>query len=814
MVTFNLYYLRSFLSSTAYQYFKRIRILHCIGRLTVVIPIVTQEEYKRRRKLRKLYLDSKRSNFKRVASESASNLTPNTTLTSTPYNTCNATTEGPITCAERRRLRKLYLSNKRSITPGGSISKQNLSSSADPKSIDPNTHNVTRTPSVLPTSNIGSVRSNSAPHTNIVRFSLSSNLTATNSISPILENSTLPRLSPGNCKLVRKARVTSPIPMIDLSTEETIVEDPYKGVSQEYLDHGDQCITCDVCNAKLWDSKKGRGKHKDGKTSYSLCCGYSKVELPDYKDARPNYEKLFRCVDKESKHFLNNIRRYNSMFAFTSMGGKVDPTVNRGNAPFCYRISGENYHTIGSLLPENGSKPKFCQLYIYDTENELSNSSSKDASSSSAAALDRQLIEHIKDVLDIDNQLVKSYRMVKDSFQDNPQLSLKLRLIGRREKDGRTYNLPTAGEVAALIVGDLDSAIDSRDIIVETQTDGYRVDIPHRGVLDVTNKKRPNCTMREFFAYRLQDRINQFSLILNSRRLFQQFLQKNLRSDTYDSLQKLTNNGQQDISKAGKSVMLPSSFTGGARYMMQNYLDAMSLCKCFGYPDFFITITCNPKWSEVTRFLRDTTLKPEDRPDIMSRLFKLKLDAICKDLKERHLLGKAAAFVYTIEFQKRGLPHAHLCLFMEDEYKLPTVDHVDAFICAEIPNRNEDPELYTLKMLDGATVIKNHIELDNRSVVPYNKKLLKRYQAHINVEWCNQAGSIKYLFKYINKGPDRATVVVVQGDNQNEEPSKDEIKEYYDCRYISACKASWRIFSNEVHYRYPSVTRLPFHIPG
>ncbi|XP_021985309.1 uncharacterized protein LOC110881326 [Helianthus annuus] len=186
---------------------------------------------------------------------------------------------------------------------------------------------------------------------------------------------------------------------------------------------------------------------------------------------------------------------------------------------------------------------------------------------------------------------------------------------------------------------------------------------------------------------------------------------------------------------------------------------------------------------------------------------------------------------------------------MEDEYKLPTVDHVDVFICAEIPNRNEDPELYTLvkdymihgpcglanlscpcmvdrkclkgfpkkfqdhttldsngfpvyrRRNDGATVIKNRIELDNRSVVPYNKKLLKRYQAHINVEWCNQAGSIKYLLKYINKGPDRATVVVVQGDNQNEEPSKDEIKEYYDCRYISAYEASWRIFSNEIENR-------------
>ena len=132
--------------------------------------------------------------------------------------------------------------------------------------------------------------------------------------------------------------------------------------------------------------------------------------------------------------------------------------------------------------------------------------------------------------------------------------------------------------------------------------------------------------------------------MIESERLnYIRFQQKNLRSDTYESLRKLRNNGQQDISNVGTPLILPSSFTGGARYMMQNYLDAMALCKWFGYPDFFITITCNPKWPEVKRFLKDTTLNPEDRTDILSRLFKVKLDAICKDLKECHMLGKAAA---------------------------------------------------------------------------------------------------------------------------------------------------------------------------
>jgi hypothetical protein len=104
-----------------------------------------------------------------------------------------------------------------------------------------------------------------------------------------------------------------------------------------------------------------------------LCCGYRKVELPVLKEPQLNYQTLFHSLDSKSKYFLKNIRRYNSMFSFTSMGGKIDSSINRGNAPFVFRLSGQNYHSIGSLLPESGAKPRFSQLYIYDTDNEVSN---------------------------------------------------------------------------------------------------------------------------------------------------------------------------------------------------------------------------------------------------------------------------------------------------------------------------------------------------------------------------------------------------------------------------------------------------------
>ena len=70
---------------------------------------------------------------------------------------------------------------------------------------------------------------------------------------------------------------------------------------------------------------------------------------------------------------MENIRRYNSMFAFTWMAGKQDTSVNNGRGPYCFRIQGENNHVLGDLLPKPGEPPKFGQLYIYDPANEVQN---------------------------------------------------------------------------------------------------------------------------------------------------------------------------------------------------------------------------------------------------------------------------------------------------------------------------------------------------------------------------------------------------------------------------------------------------------
>ncbi|CAH1432511.1 unnamed protein product [Lactuca virosa] len=330
----------------------------------------------------------------------------------------------------------------------------------------------------------------------------------------------------------------------------------YIGISKDYLDSGDAIYVCSVCKAKVWQGEAIRGNKDLKKTCYSICCYNGKVELPSLIHPPQLLIDLYSGLSEKSQNFIQNIRRYNMMFAFTSMAGKIDHTVNSGGGPYVYRMHGQNYHIAGSLLPEEGESPRFCQLYIYDTDHEVQNR-------------------------------FKSY---KDSEPDLYQIVCDNMIHGPCGND-------------------------------------------------------------------------------------------------------------------------------------QPFMPCMKKGKCS------------------KRFPREYT------------------------------------------------DHTYID---EDGYPI-------------YRRRN-----------DGNNVLKKGVSLDNRNVVPYNKILMKQYQAHMNLEWCNQVGSIKYLFKYINKGPDRITASIVdptkKKKQQIENNDHDEIGEFYNCRYISACEACWRLFGYDIHYRTPPVERLSFHL--
>ncbi|KAM3376292.1 hypothetical protein P3S68_015007 [Capsicum galapagoense] len=556
-----------------------------------------------------------------------------------------------------------------------------------------------------------------------------------------------------------------------------------------------------------------------------------RVQLPLLREP-PTYLKylLGKESGKVGTNFRKNIRAYNSLFAFTSMGGRVDGSINRSKRPYVFRMSGQNYHHIGSLLPEIGKTPRFSQLYIYDTENEITNR----MNCLWQGDVDPKIVHALSEMLDEHNNSIPNLHF---SCRDN--------IVEHRKKGLQR-------------ITDLHPNFMSMTypLIHPFGEDGYRLGI---NLAEVNNKtqKRQNLSMREFYCFRIQKRLNEGPTLLLAGRLLQQYIvdaymaieeerfrhirnnKKKLKVDLYSGLMDAIRLGDSDSSMIGKSIILPSSHTGGPRYRAQNYQDAMAICRWAGYLDLFLTFTCNRKWPEINEMLHLIGQHDDNnRVDIICRVFRIKLFQLMQDLKKQQPFGKIIACLYTIEFQKRGLPHTHILLFLHPTLKSPSIDHINTIITAEIPDMEVDPDGYNAqgkcskrfpkkfnnqttfdedgfpiyrRRNTGTQVKKNNVLLDNRYVVPYNRNLIVKFDAHINIELCNYSRSMKYLFKYINKGSDRATATIECTDTAE---LNDKIKRYLDCRYISATKACWRIFKFDIHHREPAVERLPFHLQG
>jgi hypothetical protein len=124
-------------------------------------------------------------------------------------------------------------------------------------------------------------------------------------------------------------------------------------------------------------------------------------------------------------------------------------------------------------------------------------------------------------------------------------------------------------------------------------------------------------------------------------------------------------------------------------------MDAMALVRKYGKPDIFLTMTCNPNWDGIKNELYPGQTA-QDRPDLVTRVFRAKLEELKKRLMKNDILGKVRAYVYVVEFQKRGLPHAHCLLIMQKNWKLTCPKQYDALISAELPNKKKYPELYKM----------------------------------------------------------------------------------------------------------------------
>ena len=129
--------------------------------------------------------------------------------------------------------------------------------------------------------------------------------------------------------------------------------------------------------------------------------------------------------------------------------------------------------------------------------------------------------------------------------------------------------------------------------------------------------------------------VDVYSSIEEDRLRWHRLNQDVLRAELYSNVCDAVGKGDTDARTVGKRFILPPSFTGGPRYLIEKYHDAMAICRQFGNPDLFITMTANPNWKEIKDHLAayggDS---PNDRPDIECRVFKMKLDQLLDDFKK------------------------------------------------------------------------------------------------------------------------------------------------------------------------------------
>jgi hypothetical protein len=656
--------------------------------------------------------------------------------------------------------------------------------------------------------------------------------------------------------------------------------------------------SCNKCHAQFFQNE-----FVDHEGSKHFCCDIGKIVL-DYNDNFPNDLKdLFVGNSPEAVNFRKHQREVNNAFAFGSYHATLKTPPGRG--PFSYRIQGQAYRQFSSALPHANQSPAFAQVYFLDS----SEAADIRANRRPNSGILPTVFTRIGAILDEVNPHVAAFHHMKEVIEEqdraaaasnNTPLNVSIKFVTPANVDLRRYNTPTAEEISVVYTAD-DGEVpaEQRGFVMNARGGGLRripeidphcqplmyplfyprgqlgwcTSLPKTGTNGEPLYNRAGKLLRisqaEYIRYHTQIRPH-FNPLHHGGPLFQQYavdswlkIEKERTSylrqhqseffvDTRKGLNDfLASDGQGAV---GSRTILPSSFVGGRRYMQQAYLDSLSIVSRYGKPHLFLTMTTNPKWPEITERM-EPNMKESDRADIIARVFKLKFDALMKHLLHDDALGKVIAHVAVVEWQKRGLPHAHLLLTLDNDSKIQTATDIDSVISAVIPPEGDELRDIVLSHMihkpcgqhnpnaicmkdgnckrgfpkafanattardsgyptycrpdDGTTARVGNTVIDNSWVVPHNKCLLKRFNCHLNVEVVSNVAVVRYLYKYITKGPDRARVEIRVGTGP-----VDEITEYVDCRYVSAPEAMHRLFGFDIQYRSHTIYRLQVHLPG
>ena len=414
-------------------------------------------------------------------------------------------------------------------------------------------------------------------------------------------------------------------------------------------------------------------RHFAKETGARMCCMNGRVALPCFKKPPPSLIKLLFKDDTDGLTFRKYIRSFNNALCLSSL--QCNERKFRGNFRPTLVFEGRAHQFFGPLVEKEHETPKFAQVWVHDPALQTAQRINNMFLPSTITEVEKEAVQRIMETVQAElgeiNPWIKDFRQIVE-IQEEELGGGKLVISAKDRPAGahpRTYNLAVSlAEVSVLTdCRPHDLVVTRRDGNLEVVSEQNSAALPLHFTLLVPHGDRgwhpeirgadgKRLTSREFATYHMaiRDEILSYEEALSRTnvdyvylmgRLWQEWLcimwlitqnmrlnyqdmnQKALRADSYANVKRVVDSRRMELATLGDALypddhrlrtgvkVLSRSFVGSPRWYHMQFLDAMAICRKFGRPEYFVTMTCNPKWPEILAELRPGQ-SPEDRPEV------------------------------------------------------------------------------------------------------------------------------------------------------------------------------------------------------
>ncbi|PWZ27919.1 Cleavage stimulating factor 64 [Zea mays] len=521
-----------------------------------------------------------------------------------------------------------------------------------------------------------------------------------------------------------------------------------------------------------------------------FCCRGGKVELA-LVETPPQLKRLWDSADSDARHFRDNIRFFNGHFSFTSLYCCLDSmTTNvRDSGIYTFRAQGMMYHNIKSFGREDGAEHKHLELYFYDDDPSLKHRYRKCREEHQQK--DKEVIKQIVDILRGNPYSEHLRTMGHVDNLDDYRIALNL----DQTLNQKTYNAPLTSEVAAVwIEGSEGQGQFNKSVMLHGKDSsrhcirsyhgcydalsyplffprgelGWHANIPKVGVsMDEVDAYRAThrasnandedaespshlcVSVRDYYCYKFHIRPGVFNPILHGKRLFQQFA-----VDTYIKIE----SSHLDFIRKNQDRLRADLYQGLVDSMLDGDIRAEKIGKRTVLSTSFIggPRDMRRRYMDAMALVRKFAEIPSNKyPELRKMVIKHMMHGPCGSLNPNCPCTKGRKSC------KNHYPRAFSDTTLQGKDSYPVYRRRD----------------------DGRTE-----------------------------KACGSIKAVKYLFKYIYKGHDRASVVM--RDASKADDDVDEIKQYRDARWVTPLEALWRIYGFELSQISPPVMQLQLHLPN